>query len=135
VPGILADANIEGQFRIILRLLESDFRKEFWEALQWTTPTFADLRLAATASDLVVWQLCQQLELVLITANRNAAGPESLERTIREHNTPASLPVLTLANAERIQHEKTYAERVADQLLDYVFTIDKYRGTGRLYLP
>ena len=54
---------------------------------------------------------------------------------IREHNPPKSLPVLTLADGERIRHEKAYAERVADRLLQYAFDIDKYRGTGRLYLP
>ena len=26
-------------------------------------------------------------------------------------------------------------ERVANRLLEYAFEIDKYRGTGRLYLP
>ena len=83
MPGIMADVNIEGQFRLLMRLLETDFRKEFWEAMQWTTPTFADLGLPANAKDLVVWQICQQHDIVLVTANRKADEPDSLERDSR----------------------------------------------------
>jgi hypothetical protein len=62
--------------------------------------------------------------VVLITANRNADDPDSLEATIQDLNTPQSLPVVTLANVERIRRDRQYAEQVAGQVLDLLFDID-----------
>ena len=46
-----------------------------------------------------------------------------------------SLPVFTLANEQRVLRDRLYAEAVADRLLEFLFDIDSYRGTGRLYVP
>ena len=73
--------------------------------------------------------------VVLVTANRNDAGPESLESTIQHQNTPQSLPVFTLANDQRVLRDRQYAETVADRLIEALFDIDSYRGIGRIYLP
>jgi hypothetical protein len=97
--------------------------------------TFRDLGLAPAASDAVVWQICQDQQIALITANRNADGPDSLEETLRTRNRPDSLPVFTVSDAQRVLHSPDYAERVAVKLLDYLMNIDRVRGTGRLYLP
>jgi hypothetical protein len=72
---------------------------------------------------------------VLLTSNRNADGPDSLEATIRAENQPDSLPVITISNHERVLQDRQYAERVAESLLDYLERIDEVRGTGRLYVP
>jgi hypothetical protein len=135
VTGILPDVNIEGHFQILLRLLQQDHRSEFWEHLKLRTPTFSDLGLAADTPDIIVWELCQREGLVLLTANRNYEGPDSLEAAIRTLSTPTSLPVLTLANPEQILHGRDYAVRVADRLLELLFEIDRHLGAGRLYLP
>lgn len=82
-----------------------------------------------------MWRKCQSNQLILVTANRNAKGQDSLEATIRQLNTPDSLPVITLANARRLMHGKKYAERAANKLLEYLFDIDVHRGSGRLYIP
>jgi hypothetical protein len=50
-------------------------------------------------------------QLYLLTSNRNDEGSESLEATIRTHNAPTSLPVFTIADADRIFQSKDYAER------------------------
>ena len=55
--------------------------------------------------------------------------------TIRNENTPECLPVFTFADSERIRHDKAYAARAAEQLLQYLLDIDQVRGCGRLYLP
>jgi hypothetical protein len=34
--------------------------------------------------------------MILLTGNRNLKDPDSLEQTIREENTPFSLPVITI---------------------------------------
>ena len=73
--------------------------------------------------------------VVLVTANRDDAGPESLEATIQHQNTPQSLPVFTLANDQRVLRDRQYAETVADRLIEALFDIGSYRGTGRIYLP
>ena len=44
-------------------------------------------------------------------------------------------PVPTLANDQRVLRDRPYAEAVADRLLEILFDIDNYRGTGRLYVP
>jgi hypothetical protein len=93
------------------------------------------LGLADDATDAQVWQACQENEIVLITGNRNAEGPESLEMTLRKHNDQQRLPVLTLADQDRIIRDRSYAETAVRRLLEILFDLDNLRGTGRLYLP
>jgi len=72
---------------------------------------------------------------VLITNNRNADGGGSLEHVIRNETTASCLPVFTLANAERIRTDGDYAERTAIRLLEYLFDIENYLGSARIYVP
>ena len=133
--GLLADADCEGQFQVLLGLLRHDSRREVWESLASTVATFTDLGLQPNATDRAVWNACQEHQLVLVTANRNSDHAESLETTIATFSTSDSLPVLTLADPQRILRDREYAERVADRLLEYLFDCDHYLGTGRLFLP
>ena len=133
--GILGDANCEGHLALLLRLFQEGWRHDVWEVLHLTPGLLADLRLQSDASDRDVWEACQRAQVVLLTANRNDDGSESLEATLQQHNTPASLPVFTLANDQRVLRDRLYAEAVADRLLEFLFGIDSYRGSGRLYLP
>jgi len=86
-------------------------------------------------SDRALWQVCQQRETVLLTANRSDDGPDSLEATVRALNTLSSLPVLTIADPELVLASQDYAERVAIQVLEYLMVLDNFRGTGRLFVP
>jgi hypothetical protein len=97
--------------------------------------TFADLGLAENATDAAVWQACQENGVLLITGNRDATDPDSLEVTICERNRRDNLPVLTLANPRRIMRDRTYAEAVVERLFEILIDIEMYRGAGRLYLP
>ncbi len=135
MKGILADINVQGQVSVLLLLLESETWRSLWTALGLRALTFADVGLAPDTSDSIVWQLCQDQGLVLVTANRNDDGPDSLEATLREHNTATSLPVITLADAEAVRHSRAYADQVVESLLAYLIQIDNCRGTGRLYVP
>jgi hypothetical protein len=135
VHGILADANCEGHLALLLRLFQQHWRREVWEFLRLVQISFADLGLPPDTSDRDVWEVCQRAQVVLVTANRNEAGPESLEATIQHQNTRQSLPVFTLANDQRVLRDRQYAETVADRLIEVLFDIDSYRGTGRIYLP
>jgi hypothetical protein len=82
-----------------------------------------------------VWKTCQAHSVILVTANRNKRGSESLEATIQELNDSTCLPVLTIAAPQRLRKDTDYREHVAARMLDILMHIEEYRGTGRLYLP
>jgi hypothetical protein len=74
-------------------------------------------------------------QLVLVTGNRNDDGPDSLEAVIRNENQLDSLPVITIADPDRMLRDRLYADTVAERLLDYLMRIDEIRSTGRIYVP
>jgi hypothetical protein len=135
MKGIVADADILGQFRVLVRKARGPAWVEVWDSLNIAVETFQTLGLAADAPDAEVWRCCQSRELVLVTGNRNADGPEALEVTIRNENTPTSLPVLTISRPGQIDYSDAYAERVVESLLERLLRIEQLRGTGRLYIP
>ncbi|HEY7312305.1 MAG TPA: hypothetical protein VH643_23275 [Gemmataceae bacterium] len=135
MKAILSDVNIEGHVQALYNVLESTTWRGVWTLFNLPLYTFPDLGLVPETPDVVLWQVCQQQEIILITANRNDDGPDSLESAIRTMNTVHSLPVFTIANARQVLHSREYAERVVEKLLDYLIDIDNFRGTGRLFLP
>lgn len=54
---------------------------------------------------------------------------------IRDRGTVDSLPVITLADPDRITRDRLYAERAAEKLIEFLLTIDTVRGSGRLFVP
>ena len=58
--------------------------------------------------------------------------PDHLQHVIHTETTSDCLPVLTLANAERIRTDRDYAEQTAVRLLEYLLDIENYRGTADL---
>lgn len=135
MPAILADQNIKGQVNYLLELCDSRTWGELWHAIDCEALSFELLGLPGDASDAAIWQTCQDNEIVLITSNRNADGPESLEVTVRERATVSSLPILTIADPDRILENRDYAGRVVERLLEILIDLDAFRGAGRLYLP
>jgi hypothetical protein len=135
VISLLADANIQGQVEILVARMRGEHWRDFWDHLQLRHVTFADAGLQLSDSDAVIWQRCQELDLLLLTDNRNDDGPESLEATIRSNNQPTSLPVFTISNARQLSTNPAYADRVIDRLFVYLLEFENIRGTGRLYLP
>lgn len=61
-------------------------------------------------------------------------GVNSLEQTIREENSLAALPVITVSNVDRLD-ERVYREQCSRRMLEIVVDIDRYVGTGRLFIP
>jgi predicted nuclease of predicted toxin-antitoxin system len=135
VKGILADVNIQGQVDLLVTIMQTAHWKLFWDSLHLQYLHFSDVGLTPASPDSQVWETCQQQELVLITDNRSQNDPDALESTIRSRNTPASLPVMTIANVPHLGKSRDYADRVIDKLLDFLMRINSLRGTGRLYLP
>lgn len=135
MPGMVPDNDIEGHFEILLGHLTSPTWNSLWTELAITTHTFDTLGLPRNATDRTIWQTCQQLEVMLITANRNEDDRDSLGATIRDSNTLQSWPVFTLADPDRILHSSPYAEEVVEALLEYLMDLDSARGAGRIWLP
>jgi hypothetical protein len=102
MAGIMADHDVEGHFVVLLRLWTSVPWRTVWESLALEVESFERLGVPYDTSDRELWQLCQQREIVLLTANRNDEGADSLEATIHTLNTPSSLPVLTIADPELV---------------------------------
>ena len=94
VQGLVPDANCEGHFQLLLRLFHHESRRELWHFLNLAVLTFEDLGLTPDATDQDLWHACQTEEVILITANRNAEGQDSLQVVIQDHLVPESLPVL-----------------------------------------
>jgi hypothetical protein len=132
---IMSDHDVQGHVSRLMDICQAPPWAELWRELECIVCTFDDLDLAEDASDAVVWRACQASEVLLITGNRNADSPESLETTIRQHNRSDSLPVLTLANPNRIAYDHQYAESVVERLFDVLVDVNAFRGCGRLFLP
>ncbi len=134
--GIIADVNLEGP---VQNLVETFFRSkewsEFWAKLGLSNLVFADVGLHRRAKDNVVWQTCQDNDLILITGNRNDDDPTSLEATIRDRLRPDSLPVITVAQPKSLGVSASYTAEVGIRILEILYDIDDYRGTGRIYAP
>jgi hypothetical protein len=135
VITLLADANIQGHIHVLVKRMQAEPYVGFWTSLQMSCVTFADVGLDRPDSDAKIWHRCQELRIYLVTNNRNDDGPDSLESTIRSCNTPESLPVFTIGDADRTMNDRYYSDDVIWALLGYALQADNILGTGRLYLP
>lgn len=135
MTGIIADANIEGYVDYLVALMKSEPWQIFWGDLGLKYVHFRDIGPAEDAADSVVWEMCQIEGLILVPDNRNRKGQYSLDVAIQKQNTPASLPVFTIANIPHLRSSRAYADRVIERMLDFLQRIDDLRGTGRLFVP
>jgi hypothetical protein len=133
--GILADINVVGHVKAVVMIWTSKTWRDLWDALGLRYFSFVALELDDHSPDSLIRRTCQREQVVLIPANRNEDGPASLGTTIRNESEPDSRPVVTIGDADRVLCDRTYAEKVAESLLDYLMRIDEVRGTGRLYVP
>ena len=132
---LLVDANLAGQAELLRMRLETVDWAEYRTYLDIRFLRLEDVGLDRTTKDDVIWRLCQRAGYYLLTDNRNAKTEDSLEATIRRESTLESLPVFTLADAQRVYHSKEYLDKVLEKLVVHLLSGDACRGTGRLYLP
>jgi hypothetical protein len=128
---VLVDHDVEGQAALLLSALVSG---GWIELGVLRMATFAELSVPLETSDQRIWEFAQEQRMLLLTGNRNKDGEESLEQTILAQNQPSSLPVITIANLRRVS-EKDYRERCAAKLAEMCWEVERYLGTGRLYIP
>ena len=135
MPAIMADHDVEGDFDIVLRTLMSGEWRELWNEINDGVESFRNLGISDNTSDVDLWRLCQERQIILITGNRNREGPMSLQYAIEQLNTPACLPVLTIGAPGRAVRSQDYLHRLVTRLVEYLIDIESVRGAGRLYLP
>lgn len=86
----LVDYNLDGYALLLLGILT----KLGWlELVSIRFVTFREAGLLMDASDSLVWRYGQENQMMILTANRNMKGEDSLERVMREENTADSFPV------------------------------------------
>ena len=74
--------------------------------------------------DRILWQLAQENQMILLSANRNMKGEDSLEQVLREDNTPNSLPVVTIGNLDRFSREPGDRSRCADRIIEILLDLE-----------
>jgi hypothetical protein len=95
--------------------------------------TMREAGLDSNSNDRQVWRFCQREGFILLTGNRNDEDDTSLARTLREENSADSLPVVTVANKNRL-YETGYRENCIYGLMDIVLELNRYLGTGRQFI-
>jgi hypothetical protein len=127
----LVDYNLDGYALVFLGILT----KLGWlEILSIRFVTLKEAGLSMESNDRIVWRYAQENQMMILTANRNMKGEDSLEQVMREENTADSFPVLTIADLERLD-EFDYRERCVERLIEIILDIDNYMGVGRLFIP
>lgn len=127
----LVDYNLDGYALFFLGILA----KNGW--LELITIRFITLReagLSMDSNDRVLWVYAQANQMMILTANRNMKGEDSLEQVIREQNTADAFPVVTIGDLDRLD-EFDYRERCVDRLIEIILDIDNFMGVGRLFIP
>lgn len=128
---ILVDYNLTGY----VILFQGTLAVDGWlDLLSIRFVTLQEAGLAADTNDRIIWQFAKSNQMLLLTANRNAKGEDSLEQTIREEGTSTSLPVITIGNLDRLV-EREYREQCSARLADIVLSIENYLGVSRLFIP
>ncbi|MFN6514953.1 MAG: ACP S-malonyltransferase [Nostoc sp. CreGUA01] len=128
---VLVDYNLKGY----VVLLQGTLASEGWlNLLSIRFMMLEEVGLALDSSDRVIWQFAQANQMLLLTANRNAKGKDSLEQTIREESTTTSLPVITIGSLDRLI-EREYREQCSARLAEIVLYIENYLGVSRLFIP
>lgn len=113
---VLVDYNLTGS----IVLLQGTLAAEGWlDLLLIRFVTLQEAELAADTNDQIIWRFAQSNKMLLLTANRNAKGEDSLEQTICEKGTSTSLPVITIGNLNRLV-EREYREQCSARLANIV---------------
>lgn len=128
---VLLDNDVAGFQTLLTGTVESTGWGEY-ELIEFIT--LGDVGLEHATNDREIWRHCQLNGLVLLTANRNQRGADSLQLTIREENTPDSFPVATVRDQQRL-HNAAYREACIESLLIIIVELNNHLGTGRLYIP
>lgn len=128
----LVDHNLEGHALVLL----GSITNQGWQDLfPIRFVLLEEAKLSVSTSDRLVWRFAQTNQMLLLTANRRMKGEDSLEQVLREENTPTSLPVVTIGNADRVMNDPDYRELCVNRLVEIVLYIENYIGVRRIFIP
>jgi hypothetical protein len=128
---ILLDAHLEDR----AGYLQAGLREIGWEELVILEfVRLRDVGLANDCPDHLIWRFVQQHQMLLLTSNRNDEDETSLQATLERENTPASLPVVTIAHPERLKRV-AFRQEALYALMDIIISPETYLGRGRIYIP
>jgi hypothetical protein len=128
----LVDHNLEGH----ALLLSGSLKNQGWiDLFPIHFLRLEEMELPITSSDRTVWRFAQANQMILLTANRRMKGQDSLEQVLREENTPTSLPVATISDADRVLTDPDYRDLCVNRLLELSLYRDNYLGTRRIFVP
>ena len=128
----LIDHNLKGHALVLFGAIAS---QGWLDVLPIQFVNFVEVDLAINSNDRVVWRLAQEKQMIVLTANRSMKGRDSLEQVMREESTSNSLPVVTIANADRLLNDVDYRGRCVESLIEITLDIDSYRGARRIFIP
>ena len=128
----MIDHNLKGHALVLFGAIAS---QGWLDILPIQFVNFAEVDLAVDSNDRVVWRLAQEKQMILLTSNRSMKGKDSLEQVMREESTSNSLPVFTIANADRLLNDVDYRGRCVESLIEITLDIDSYQGTRRIFIP
>ncbi|WP_026796069.1 MULTISPECIES: DUF5615 family PIN-like protein [Planktothrix] len=129
--NFLVDFNLDGYAVVLLGIL---IKRGWLDLINIEFVTFREAGLSKNSSDRVVWDYAQANQMMVLTANRNMKGKDSLEQVMRDHNSLSSFPIVTIGDISRID-ETEYREQCVDRLVEIAINIDNYMGVGRLFIP
>lgn len=128
---ILLDHNLSGDVVFLQRSLA----KIGWlELVPIQFVTFSEVGLPVESNDREVWRFVQEKRMLLLTDNRNMAGENSLEQTLREEVIANSLPIITIGTRDKLE-DVDYRDKCANRLVEIVVDLDRYLGYRRLFIP
>lgn len=128
----LIDHNLKGHALVFFGAIAS---QGWLDIVSVQFVTFTELDIPTDTDDRTVWRLAQENQMILLTANRSMKGEDSLEQVMREESTSASLPVVTISNADRLLSDPDYRSRCVESFVEIVLSIESYRGTQRIFIP
>jgi len=128
---VLVDYNLTGYVVLFQGTLAAD---GWLDLLSIRFMLLKEAGLDADSDDRTIRRFVQSNQMLLLTANRNAKGEDSLEQTIRKEGTSTSPPVITIGNLDRLV-EREYREQCSARLADIVLSIENYLGVSRLFIP
>ena len=139
IRGLLADVNVAGHLAYLNRLLHQlDLVEVMASGSPFRFVTFRELGLANTLPDRQVWHYCQLEGWILLTDNRNHDDADSLAAVIGDSWQDGHLPVLTIANKDRFEHDLHYAAVVARDAADIIYGLlhtEENRDQPRIFVP
>ena len=128
----LIDHNLKGHALVFFGAIAS---QGWLDIVSIQFVTFTELDIPTDTDDRTVWRLAQENHMILLTANRSMKGEDSLEQVMREESASASLPVVTISNADRLLSDPDYRSRCVESLVEIVLSIESYRGAQRIFIP